>query len=244
MAATLRNGARGTLSTRMPPKPTARVPILLLVLGLHMALYWATQQRHGAHVVRRGPSAPPLKPLWLRWIDERTRTEEPRSTPSRSTQPSPASSVERKATSQPRARERMDQAEAVAPFTPSQPAAALEGGGPVKSNEDMPPRGVPSRTPLDLTLPRGASAPWRRVNPALERADLERPSRTIEAVIAGGMGSGHGPWTEERVDADTVRLRRGEVCVLLKRSRIDNLDPYNASVSPKPWMVSLPTPCR
>lgn len=239
MAAVLCDGAKDRYTNCMPPQPFARTPILLLVLGLHILLFWVARLHQGVPEARRVATAPASAPLWLRWIDERVHADAQRG------EPLTASPSERKAPSRPPPVARRDRPDAVAPISATQPHVMPDGGDAAATpTEEVSPHSGSGRAPLNLTLPRGDGATWRRVNPALVRADLERPTRTIESFVAGAMLSGHGPWTEERVDPDTIRLRRGELCVVIKRPRIDHLDPYNASVSPKPWMVSQPTSCR
>ncbi len=77
--------------------------------------------------------------------------------------------------------------------------------------------------PLNLSLPRDAAAPWRQRNPALDDPRLARERRGLEDAIARAMG-GDNRVIEERVDLDTVRIRSGNRCVLLKRSRAGQLD--------------------
>lgn len=86
--------------------------------------------------------------------------------------------------------------------------------------------------PLNLTLPRGASAPWRQRHPALDGARVPRPGATLEGRIAAALG-GSDRITQERLDDGRIRFRRGSECVIAHPNRAERIDPFNASVSPK-----------
>ncbi len=90
--------------------------------------------------------------------------------------------------------------------------------------------------PLNLTLPRDASAPWRQRNPALDDPRANTPKLTLEQKLANAMG-GDGSWREERLDLDTVRFRRGNECLLAKRSRAGQLELGNGAFR-NAWLVS------
>lgn len=92
--------------------------------------------------------------------------------------------------------------------------------------------------PLNLVLPRAPQAPWRNGrNPALDdpRANTARV-RTIEDRIAGVLG-GSDQITEEHLADGSVRFRRGPSCVIARPNRAQAIDPFNASVSPKPRLI-------
>ena len=92
-----------------------------------------------------------------------------------------------------------------------------------------------SPAPLNLALPRAASAPWRTRNPVLddERANSNPLARqTVEARIAAVLG-GSDQVTEERLDDGRIRLRRGGQCVVAHPNRAERIDPFNSSVLPK-----------
>jgi hypothetical protein len=113
-------------------------------------------------------------------------------------------------------------------ITPPGQAARDAAAGPAASGASQPATGaVAARTvtpqPLNLQLPRGASAPWRQRNPALEDARVLAPAPTLERRLAQAMG-GDGQWQTERLDNDRLRLRRGAECVMVVRSRAGQLD--------------------
>jgi hypothetical protein len=53
-----------------------------------------------------------------------------------------------------------------------------------------------------------------------------------------------GPWTEERIDMDHVRLRRGTTCVILSRPQVAKIDPFSDASKRVPWGASQPSECR
>lgn len=65
---------------------------------------------------------------------------------------------------------------------------------------------------------------------------------TVERAIADAA-SETGPWTEERIDNDHIRWRRGNTCVMLSRPHIANIDPFSDSVRHIPWGAQVST-CR
>ncbi|HQC96195.1 MAG TPA: hypothetical protein PK306_10850 [Aquabacterium sp.] len=86
--------------------------------------------------------------------------------------------------------------------------------------------------PLNLALPRGAVAPWRGRNPALDDAHSNTPRSTLEARMAKELG-GPDHIVEERLGDGSVRFRRGDACVVVRPNQAERLDPWNASVLPK-----------
>jgi hypothetical protein len=82
--------------------------------------------------------------------------------------------------------------------------------------------------PLDLRLPRGASAPWRAHNPALDDPRANSRQATLEENLAAAMG-GDGRWVMERLDGDRIRYRRGNQCVEVQRTRAGQLELANGA---------------
>ena len=66
---------------------------------------------------------------------------------------------------------------------------------------------------------------------------------TIERKIAEAAAE-TGPWTDERIDADHILLRRGTTCVMVSRPQIAKIDPFSDSIRRLPWGVSQPSECR
>lgn len=89
---------------------------------------------------------------------------------------------------------------------------------------------------LDLTLPRGASAPWRGRNPALDDPRANTARTTLEDRIARALG-GSDLITEFRLEDGSVRLRRGNACVVVRPNRAQALDPFNGSAQLRPRLL-------
>jgi hypothetical protein len=90
----------------------------------------------------------------------------------------------------------------------------------------------PHDAPLRLTLPDAASAAARQ--PALDDPRGNTPISRFGARIAHDLGD-DGRWVEERMDADFVRLRRGNTCINVHRGRGAALQPFNQSAAPTLW---------
>ena len=67
---------------------------------------------------------------------------------------------------------------------------------------------------------------------------LGRLPATVERQIAGAAAEA-GPWTEERIDLDHIRLRRGNTCIVLSRPEIAKMDPFSDSARRMPWAASF-----
>ena len=97
--------------------------------------------------------------------------------------------------------------------------------------------------PLNLALPsrqRGASAPWGGAgverNPALDDPRSNSPKPTLESRIAAALG-GSDQITEYRLEDGSVRLKRGNSCVVVRPNRASTLDPFNASAQFRPRLI-------
>ena len=95
---------------------------------------------------------------------------------------------------------------------------------------------------LDLRLSREA---LKSFTPSLAARSSFQGSLpvTVERGIAQAAAE-TGAWTEERVDIDHVRLRRGTTCVILSRPQIAKTDPFSDSSHRVPWGASQPSECR
>jgi len=93
-----------------------------------------------------------------------------------------------------------------------------------------------SAAPLDLSLPRAASAPWRQRNPALDDPRANTARRTLEGSIAAVLGGGD-QITQEQLQDGSIRFRRGSQCVVAHPNRAQQLDSFNSSVLPKPRLM-------
>jgi len=103
----------------------------------------------------------------------------------------------------------------------------------------------PARTTLRLTLPPGYAASTAAArNPALSdpRSNTARP--TFEERIADAAAA-TGEWTMERTSDHRTLMRRGDTCVEVLQSRIDDMDKFNGNVAPRTVkMVGKPYKCK
>ena len=101
------------------------------------------------------------------------------------------------------------------------------------------------RSTLRLTLPPGYAASTAAArNPALSdpRSNTVRP--TFEERIADAAAQ-TGEWSMERTSDHRTLLRRGDTCVEVLRSRIDDMDAFNGNVAPRTVkMVGKPYKCK
>ena len=96
---------------------------------------------------------------------------------------------------------------------------------------------IPSPAPLNLALPRAASAPWRAnesLRPPLRTAP--RPG-TAEASV-GRLTQNDGAVQEASLGDGRVRLRGRGACVEAHEARSTQIDPFNRSVQPVPRQVT------
>lgn len=102
---------------------------------------------------------------------------------------------------------------------------------------------APATSALNLTLSRKDIA---SVAPR-SFADLSpfhgRLPKTVERQIANATAQA-GPWVEERIDNDRIRLRRGNTCVMMERPRAASLDPMNEASGRMPWRASKAEECN
>ncbi len=122
--------------------------------------------------------------------------------------------------------------------TPAAPDAPPSPSPPVATA--APTQGDPPA--LNLALPRAASATWRQRPAPMDDPRANTAKATFESRLQAAMG-GDGRWTEERIDGDRVRFRRGNTCVDFTRSRAEQLDSFNQTFSPKPWSTPGPKAC-
>lgn len=128
---------------------------------------------------------------------------------------------------------------------PDQPAPASGPRVAVAVTEETS-ASAPARLPsppaaLKLELPRGSVPSASDRHPALRNPQAAAKPHTVESRIASALAA--GAWVEERIDENTVRFRRGHQCYQAQRTRIEQLDPFNASVRPVPWTVGRVYEC-
>jgi hypothetical protein len=95
---------------------------------------------------------------------------------------------------------------------------------------------------LNLTLSREA---LKSLAPGLAARSPFQGS--LPATVGRGISQAAaetGSWTEERVDIDRIRLRRGTTCVTLSRPQIAKIDPFSDSSQRLPWAASQPAECK
>jgi hypothetical protein len=124
--------------------------------------------------------------------------------------------------------------QAITPEVPAPAASAPAMVRPVPSPEP------PASAPLNLTLPRDASAPWsntsRGRHPALDDPRGNTTSLSLERRIAAALG-GNDQVTEFRLADGSVRLERGNACVVVRPNRASGLDPFNADAQNAPRLL-------
>lgn len=198
-----------TLKALWTSRRLATGGVVLLAHLVLTGLLWQTQTWGD-----RDASAPVQQPLKVRllWI-----------TPTPPAAPPPAPAEPRRGTTarlQPTPRV----IEPQAITDPSDPALRATADAPSSAPAVVPAtHGSTAPATLDLTLPRGASAPWRQRNMALDDPRANSAKLTLDQKLANAMG-GDGSWVMERVDVNTIRYRRGSECVQKTRSRAGQLE--------------------
>lgn len=96
--------------------------------------------------------------------------------------------------------------------------------------------------PLNLTLSREALKSLAAPGLAARSPFQGRLPATVERAIAE-VAAETGPWTEERIDFDHIRLRRGTTCVMLSRPEIAKIDPFSDSIGRISWDATA-SQCR
>jgi hypothetical protein len=91
---------------------------------------------------------------------------------------------------------------------------------------------------LNLTLSRQALASLAAPSFADRSPYHGRLPMTVDRQIAAAAAES-GPWTEERIDNDHVRLRRGTTCVMMERPQAAIIDPFSDASRRMPWKASV-----
>jgi hypothetical protein len=98
------------------------------------------------------------------------------------------------------------------------------------------------RPPLDLTLSRKDLKTLSVPSTAEQTTFQARLPKSVEGQIAEAF-SQSGPWIEERIDDDRIRLRKGTMCVTVERTLTAKLDAFSDYARRLTWNVSTPYKC-
>jgi hypothetical protein len=71
-------------------------------------------------------------------------------------------------------------------------------------------------------------------SPAAQSPFHAKEAMTVESQIASVL-TDKGPWAEERIDDDHIRMRRGTTCVIFERPRSAIIDPFSDAAQRIPW---------
>lgn len=203
----------------------------LVVLGLHLAgvLLWWTAER-GMQWVRSEARLPSIA-VWLPPL----RTLETKLPSGESTHKPPVREANTPAERRP--------AQTVTVTSPSAGitmSAPMEPSGPteVQNQTEM-----PTAPTWNLHLSRAALSSVAPPSFAEQSPFHGRLPTTVERQIANAAAE-TGPWTEERIDNDHIRFRRGNTCVTMQRPRAASIDPFNEAASRIPWRASGAEACQ
>ncbi len=203
------------------------------MLALHVALLagaWRLQAWQD-----RGVAAPTQAPLIV-WLPGAPRPAAPAERATEAAQARPAPRLQALPWRPPREPQAItlpaSPAEAGADAGVTSPPSALSA---LPAPTAPPAASVPA-TPLNLALPRSASAPWRSRNPALDDPRSNTPPLTLESRIAKALGGVDGI-QEFRMEDGSVRFKRGNSCVIARPNRAGALDPFNASAQIRPRLL-------
>jgi hypothetical protein len=123
-------------------------------------------------------------------------------------------------------------------------AAALSSTVVLPLNTGQTPAEVPKPmgSSLNLTLSREA---LKSLPPSLAASSPfhGRLPATMESKIAE-VAAETGPWTEEVIDHDHVRYRRGTTCIISERPEIAKIDPFSNWARNVPWLTGRPSECH
>ncbi len=207
----------------------------LLVAGLHLAgvlVWWAKE-----HSMQLAPhhAPPPTVAVWLPALPKPDTTPTLQAhRPTRAPDP----------TGLPRPR---NDDKPIAPSPTADVATATataSTGAPLPTETPGSPEGQAPATPaLNLNLSR-KDITWAAPRSFAEQSPFRgRLPKTVERQIANAAAE-TGPWTEERIDNDHIRFRRGNTCVTMQRPRAASIDPFNEAAARIPWRASKAEECN
>jgi hypothetical protein len=222
-----------TDTTRMTVRRrTSQASVGLLVLGLHLAgmLAWWTAGQHSMRM-DHGEARLPSISVWL--LPALAKPEAVQARRPLSAQDPAYPSRQRganKSVETSRTTEAATAPDASGVSLPSEPSGPTEAQAPPSPALNL----NLSRKDISSAAPRSFAeqSPFRG-----------RLPKTVERQIASAAAE-TGPWTEERVDNDHIRFRRGNTCVMMQRPRAASIDPFSEAAGRIPWRSSKPQECN
>ena len=133
-----------------------------------------------------------------------------------------------------RERGELEPASAASLETPTTDAGVVE----LSAQLAAPPWSKHLGAPLNLSLSRQTLKSLAPQSLAERSPFQARLPLTVAGQIAE-VAAETGSWTEERIDADHIRLRRGTTCVMLSRPEIAKIDPFSDSIRRLPWSATV-----
>ena len=118
----------------------------------------------------------------------------------------------------------------------SVPAIDTVVAAPAQSASAEPP--TPAASGLNLVLSGKALSSLAAPGLAARSAFQGRLPATVERQIADAFAQ-TGPWTEERLDIDHIRYRRGNTCITMSRPKAAMVDPFSDSIRRLPWFAEM-----
>ena len=220
------------------PGRARQVSVGLVVAGLHLVglLLWWTAE-HGMQLVRSDTRLasvavwlPPLSPL-------DTSQEKPTIRRQKNQPPAPESSGLRRLRNRSPAEASHPEVSTTTPATNGIPAPTQAHNSVDATTE------TPTAPALNLSLSRKAITSVAPPSFAEQSPFRGRLPTTVERQIATAAAE-TGPWTEDRIDNDHIRFRRGNTCLMLQRPRAANIDPFSDAAARIPWCASSPQHCE
>lgn len=208
-----------------------QVAVGLVVLGLHVVgmLVWWTAGQHSMRLLDKEPTLPPIS-VWLPVLPK-PEAMQARRLPSAQ---DPADPSRRRSAN--KSADPSHTAEAATATEPSGISMPAEPSGPAEAPVTAPPT-------LNLNLSRKDISSVAPRSFAEQSPFRGRLPKTVERQIANAAAE-TGPWTEERVDNDRIRFRRGNTCVTMQRPRAASIDPFSEAAGRIPWRSSGPQECN
>ena len=208
------------LSTRFRQRQAG---VGLLVLGLHLLaiMAWWSQEHHLPKLHHDSV----VTPISV-WLQELPKTVAPqlKAMPAH-TAPTQQYSAPQKDQQHP------------ASTASTEPAASLDAIPAPASNSAGLPAPASSAPALNLNIAPKDMASLAAPSFAAQSPFHGRLPASVERQIANAAAQ-TGPWTEERVDMDHIRFRRGNNCIMMERPRAAALDPFNDAYARMPWKAS------